>query len=65
MENENVITEETERMLINLNDESYFDGNLFQLIGYKILGFLVSVFTLGICYPWVFVWSITGKLNTL
>lgn len=32
--------------------ESYFDGGLLQLIGYRILGFLVTVCTLGICYPW-------------
>ena len=35
-------------------ENSYFDGGLLQLIGYKILGFLVTVFTLGICYPWAF-----------
>ena len=34
--------------------ESYFDGGLFQLIGYRILGFLITVFTLGICYPVAF-----------
>ena len=33
---------------------SYFDGGLLQLIGWKILGALVSVFTLGLCYPWAF-----------
>lgn len=33
-------------------EKSYFDGGLLQLIGWKILGFLVTVFTLGICYPW-------------
>ncbi len=33
---------------------SYFDGGLFQLLGYKILGALVTVVTLGICYPWAF-----------
>lgn len=33
-------------------ERSYFDGGLLQLIGWKILGFLVTVFTLGICYPW-------------
>lgn len=33
---------------------SYFDGGLFQLIGWKILGFLITVFTFGICYPWAF-----------
>lgn len=32
--------------------ESYFDGGLLQLIGYNILGFLVTLFTLGICAPW-------------
>lgn len=32
--------------------KSYFDGGLLQLIGWKILGFLVTFFTLGICYPW-------------
>ena len=37
---------------MNINSESYFDGGLFQLIGWKILGFLITVFTLGICYPW-------------
>lgn len=33
---------------------SYFDGGLFQLLGYKILGALVTIVTLGICYPWAF-----------
>lgn len=33
-------------------DRSYFDGGLLQLIGYKILGLLVTVLTLGICFPW-------------
>jgi uncharacterized membrane protein YjgN (DUF898 family) len=33
---------------------SYFDGGLAQLIGWTILGFLVTVCTLGICYPWAF-----------
>lgn len=31
---------------------SYFDGGLLQLIGWKLLGALVTVCTLGICYPW-------------
>ncbi len=31
---------------------SYFDGGLLQLIGYRILGFLVTFLTLGICAPW-------------
>ena len=31
---------------------SYFDGKLIQLIGYKLLGFIITAFTLGIAYPW-------------
>ena len=38
-----------------MNNESYFDGGLFQLICYKLLGFLITVFTLGICAPWAIV----------
>ena len=33
-------------------EKSYFDGGLLQLIGWHILGSLVTVLTLGICYPW-------------
>ena len=35
-----------------MKNESYFDGGLLQLIGWKILGALVTTLTLGICYPW-------------
>lgn len=35
-------------------NESYFDGGLFQLIGWRILGMLISTVTLGICSPWAF-----------
>ena len=34
--------------------DSYFDGGLLQLIGYRILGGLVTVLTLGICLPWAY-----------
>jgi len=34
--------------------KSYFDGGLLQLIGWHLLGALVTIFTLGICYPWAF-----------
>jgi len=33
---------------------SYFDGGLAQLIGWTILGWLVTVLTLGICFPWAY-----------
>lgn len=31
--------------------KSQFDGGLLQLIGWKILGFFITILTLGICYP--------------
>jgi uncharacterized membrane protein YjgN (DUF898 family) len=31
---------------------SYFDGGLLQFLGWNILGAIVTIFTLGICYPW-------------
>lgn len=31
---------------------SYFDGGLLQLIGWRILGILVTLCTIGICYSW-------------
>lgn len=34
------------------DEKSYFDGGLLQLIGWYILGFAITVLTLGICYPW-------------
>ncbi|HCQ88796.1 MULTISPECIES: DUF898 family protein [unclassified Clostridium] len=46
----------------NVKRESYFDGGLLQLIGWRILGILITVLTLGICYPWaecmVYGWKI-------
>lgn len=39
-------------MDIQNNNNSYFDGGLLQLIGWTLLGSLISTFTLGICYPW-------------
>ena len=34
------------------NGESYFDGGLLQLIGWSLLGCLITVLTFGICLPW-------------
>lgn len=33
-------------------EKSYFDGGLLGLIGIGILGFIITIFTLGICLPW-------------
>ena len=44
---------------INVNagpapSDSYFDGGLLQLIGWTLLGMLVTVLTAGICLPWAY-----------
>ncbi len=44
---ENTITQ-TEKV------SSYFDGGLLQLIGWNLLGWLITTVTFGICYPWAF-----------
>lgn len=35
-----------------MQENSYFDGGLFGLIFWKILGGFLTIITLGICYPW-------------
>lgn len=42
---------------------SYFDGGLAQWIGWNILGFFLTVFTLGICYPWAVTMVYGWKIN--
>ncbi len=41
---------------------SYFDGGLLQLIGWSLLGVIITAVTFGICYPWalcmVYKWQI-------
>jgi uncharacterized membrane protein YjgN (DUF898 family) len=44
-------------IMLNVNGgdaevNSYFDGGLLQLIGWTLLGILITLCTLGICYPW-------------
>ena len=34
--------------------ESCFDGGLLQFIGWKLLGGLITLCTLGICLPWAY-----------
>lgn len=41
-----------ENYVMNSYGQSYFDGGLLQLIGWRIIGVLITVFTFGICYPW-------------
>ena len=41
---------------------SFFDGGLFAYISWRILGFIITFCTLGICFPWavclVYGWEI-------
>jgi len=46
----------------NLND-SYFDGKLFELIGYRILHFIISVVSLGIASPWSSCMLLSYRIN--
>ena len=40
--------------MANAENDSYFDGGLLQLIGWRILGAFITGITLGICLPWAF-----------
>ena len=43
--------------------DSYFDGGVIELIGYRILGFLVTILTLGIARSWAICMIIRYKVN--
>ncbi len=43
--------------------KSYFDGGLLGLILHSLFAFLVTVLTLGICYPWGIVHLIRWKTS--
>lgn len=58
----------TETVNVNVNvagskGESYFDGGLLQLIGWQLLGLLITTLTLGICYPWALCKVYGWKIN--
>src|SRR5574344_1207669 len=42
---------------------SNFDGHLIQIIGWNILGFLVTVFTIGIMFPTALCWKWGWDIN--
>lgn len=43
--------------------KSFFDGGLFGLIGWSILGIIVIVCSLGILYPWALCMVYGWKIN--
>ena len=48
---------------IDASAPSYFDGRLIQLVGWTILGSLVTIITLGICFPIAYGWKTAWKVN--
>ena len=48
---------------IDTSAPSYFDGKLIQLIGWTLLGALVTIVTLGICFPLAYGWKTAWKVN--
>ena len=46
-----------------MKEESYFDGGLLQLIGWSVLGFVITVFSFGILYPWAVVMVYGWRIN--
>lgn len=43
---------------LGFDSVSYFDGKLHQFIGWNLLGWLVTFFTLGICFPLWYAWLV-------
>ncbi len=63
----------SEQVNVNVNvttagetGKSKFTGTLLGLIGWSILGCIITTFTLGICYPWslcmVYGWKINNTV---
>ena len=42
----------------DVSGPSYFDGKFHQLLGWSLLGALVTFFTLGICFPIAYAWLV-------
>lgn len=55
--------EEVPEQKKEIRTDSYFDGKLLELIGYRILGFLITIFTLGIASAWAEKFIIAYKIE--
>lgn len=42
---------------------SFFDGGLFELIAWSVLGAILTLFSLGLLYPWVLCRLFAWKIN--
>ncbi|MFC6170075.1 DUF898 family protein [Loigolactobacillus jiayinensis] len=50
-------------MEVKHGHSSFFDGGLLQFIGWSLIGMIITVFTLGICYPWALTMIYGWKIN--
>lgn len=53
----------TETIEIRKGRTSYFDGGLVEYILWRVLGWFITVITLGICYPWAVTMVYGWKIN--
>ena len=56
-------TNENKELEVDNTLPSYFDGRLIQLIGWSLLGTIVTIVTLGICYPLAYGWVAAWRTN--
>lgn len=54
---------QAETVQIHRGRTSYFDGGLVKYIVLRILGWIVTIATLGICYPWSVTMIYGWKIN--
>lgn len=57
------MTEANVNINTNMPTQSYFDGRLLQYIGWLLIGIIITVCTLGICYPWALCKLYGWKIN--
>lgn len=43
--------------------DSFFDGSLLSLVGWMLLGGIITAITFGICYPWALCMIYGWKIN--
>lgn len=63
IDNQIVINNNISYTETKVKETSYFDGGLFQWIGWTLLGLFITIFTAGICYPLAIKWTYKWKIE--